>query len=219
VTADALAGGPGSASGAIVAPILKCIKMPGCFPAMPTRAEFEFNTLLDGFLHTPTYTYFVFLGLLLWRTARRTHLWCRVRCSGTLLMGFGLFNTAEGIINHHVLGLHRSRNRAAGPMALLGPRLPPLGCRDADRQLPALPHDGRNRRASQLNFCFQRTAANVLRRRSHRRNGSFLPEPQSALPVDRKGDQPKQSSQAAGKAPKGAVVEPEVRVENDTGPG
>lgn len=25
---------------------------------------------------------------------------------GTLLLGFGLFNVVEGIVNHHILGLH-----------------------------------------------------------------------------------------------------------------
>ena len=67
----------------------------------------KLNTLLDGLFHATTYL-FVALGLfLLWRTAHRTHLrWSGKLLVGTLLMGFGLFNLVEGVINHQVLGLH-----------------------------------------------------------------------------------------------------------------
>ena len=67
----------------------------------------ELNTLLDGLFHASTYI-FVVLGLImLWRTAHRTHLWWSSKLlSGTILMGFGIFNLLEGTINHHLLGLH-----------------------------------------------------------------------------------------------------------------
>ena len=67
----------------------------------------KFNTLLDGLFHASTYI-FVVLGLLmLWRTAHRSHLWWSGKLlAGTMLMGFGIFNLVEGIIDHHLLGLH-----------------------------------------------------------------------------------------------------------------
>jgi len=67
----------------------------------------ELNTLLDGVFHASTYV-FVVLGLvMLWRTAHRTHLWWSGKLLlGTILMGFGIFNLVEGIIDHHLLGLH-----------------------------------------------------------------------------------------------------------------
>ena len=67
----------------------------------------ELNTLWDGIFHASTYV-FVVLGLiLLWRTAHRVHLWWSGRLLiGTLLMGFGIFNLAEGIVDHQILGLH-----------------------------------------------------------------------------------------------------------------
>ena len=67
----------------------------------------EINTLWDGIFHASTYV-FVVLGLiLLWRTAHRVHLWWSGRLLiGTLLMGFGIFNLAEGIVDHQILGLH-----------------------------------------------------------------------------------------------------------------
>ena len=67
----------------------------------------RFNTLLDGLFHASTYV-FVVLGLaLLWQAAHRPHLWWSGKMlAGSMLMGFGLFNVVEGIVDHHVLGLH-----------------------------------------------------------------------------------------------------------------
>nr|USU31238.1 DUF2243 domain-containing protein [Methylobacterium sp. OTU13CASTA1] len=70
-------------------------------------ANLQINTLWDGLFHASTYL-FVFGGLVvLWRHARRNHLrWSGWLLPGGILMGFGLFNLAEGTINHHLLGLH-----------------------------------------------------------------------------------------------------------------
>ena len=70
-------------------------------------ANLQLNTLADGLFHASTYV-FVVAGLaILWRRARRAHLrWSGKLLAGTLLMGFGLFNLIEGIIDHHILGLH-----------------------------------------------------------------------------------------------------------------
>jgi uncharacterized membrane protein len=67
----------------------------------------ELNTRWDGIFHSATYV-FVVIGLfLLWRAAHRTHLyWSTKLLLGTMLLGFGIFNTVEGIIDHHALGIH-----------------------------------------------------------------------------------------------------------------
>jgi uncharacterized membrane protein len=67
----------------------------------------ERNTFFDGLFHATTYI-FVVLGLLvLWRAAHRTHLWWSSKMLvGAMLMGFGGFNLVEGIVDHHLLGLH-----------------------------------------------------------------------------------------------------------------
>lgn len=67
----------------------------------------RFNTLWDGLFHATTYI-FVIAGLaILWRHARHQHLrWSTRLIVGTLLIGFGVFNVVEGIIDHHLLGLH-----------------------------------------------------------------------------------------------------------------
>ncbi|MDN3567923.1 DUF2243 domain-containing protein [Paeniroseomonas aquatica] len=70
-------------------------------------ANLRLNTLADGLFHASTYA-FVVAGLaILWRRARRAHLrWSGRLLAGTLLMGFGLFNLVEGLVDHHLLGLH-----------------------------------------------------------------------------------------------------------------
>jgi uncharacterized membrane protein len=71
------------------------------------------NTLLDGLFHASTYI-FVVLGLLmLWRTAHKSHLWWSGKMLlGTMLMGFGIFNLVEGVVDHHLLGLHHVNETA-----------------------------------------------------------------------------------------------------------
>ncbi|HYG56307.1 MAG TPA: DUF2243 domain-containing protein [Burkholderiales bacterium] len=74
----------------------------------PTSVEnLKLNTFLDGLFHAATYA-FVVAGLaVLWRHARHTHLrWSTKLLTGTMLIGFGAFNVAEGLLNHHLLGLH-----------------------------------------------------------------------------------------------------------------
>jgi uncharacterized membrane protein len=67
----------------------------------------QVNTLWDGLFHLSTYI-LVAIGLgLLWRAAHRSHVsWSGKMLVGAILMGFGIFNLVEGIIDHHLLGLH-----------------------------------------------------------------------------------------------------------------
>jgi uncharacterized membrane protein len=67
----------------------------------------KINTFWDGVFHLSTWV-FTGLGLtILWRYAKRNHIrWSGKLLPGTLLIGFGLFNLVEGIIDHHLLGLH-----------------------------------------------------------------------------------------------------------------
>jgi uncharacterized membrane protein len=67
----------------------------------------KINTFWDGLFHSLTYV-FVALGLvILWQASRRTHIrWSSKLLIGTFLMGFGLFNLVEGIVNHEILGIH-----------------------------------------------------------------------------------------------------------------
>jgi len=67
----------------------------------------KFNTLLDGLFHVVTYVFVVVGLIVLWRAARRRHRWWSSRqIVGTFLMGFGIFNLVEGLVDHQILGLH-----------------------------------------------------------------------------------------------------------------
>jgi uncharacterized membrane protein len=72
-----------------------------------TLQSLQINTLWDGVFHAGTYV-FVLLGLIvLWRKAQARHLWWSGKMlAGSMLMGFGIFNLVEGLINHQLLGLH-----------------------------------------------------------------------------------------------------------------
>lgn len=74
----------------------------------------KINTLWDGLFHATTYL-FVLLGLIiLWRVSRRTHIvWSSKLLLGTLLMGFGVFNLLEGLVDHHLLGVHHVNETVA----------------------------------------------------------------------------------------------------------
>ncbi len=67
----------------------------------------ELNTLWDGLFHAVTYIFTVAGIFLLWRSARATgSLPPTSTLVGALLMGWGIFNVVEGIVDHHLLGIH-----------------------------------------------------------------------------------------------------------------
>lgn len=81
-----------------------------------TVAGLEINTFGDGFFHAATYIATVSGVFLLWSVARQRHnTWPAGLLIGTLLLGWGLFNVVEGVVDHHLLGVHHVR---AGPNQL-----------------------------------------------------------------------------------------------------
>jgi uncharacterized membrane protein len=75
-----------------------------------TVTGLEANTLADGIFHASTW---VAVGLGIYILWRRTTEW-RWAISGRalvgwMLVGWGLFNVAEGIVDHHLLTLHHVR--------------------------------------------------------------------------------------------------------------
>ncbi len=82
-----------------------------------TIAGLEANTVADGVFHAGTWL-FVIAGVTLllraWQQRRlapalSTHL-------GLLLAGWGIFNVAEGTIDHLLLGVHHVRDDLGGPL-------------------------------------------------------------------------------------------------------
>jgi uncharacterized membrane protein len=89
----------------------------GDYP-MTTVAGLEVNTLFDGFFHLVTWL-FVLAGstttLLAWRQGRLAPTWSFH--FGLVLVGWGLFNLIEGLVDHHILGIHHVRDDLGGPLA------------------------------------------------------------------------------------------------------
>ncbi len=72
------------------------------------------NTTWDGIFHSTAYV-LVLAGLyLLWQRARRGELrWPRAQCLGTMLIGWGIFNLVEGVVDHQILRLHQVNETVA----------------------------------------------------------------------------------------------------------
>lgn len=69
------------------------------------------NMVWDGLFHLATWTITLIGVLMLWSTARVGAVAESAReFTGELLMGWGAFNLVEGIIDHHLLGLHHVRD-------------------------------------------------------------------------------------------------------------
>ena len=76
-----------------------------------TVAGLETNTLWDGLFHAATW---VAVAVGVWILWRRTTNWRWAiggrAFAGWLLVGWGLFNVVEGIVDHHILGIHHVRH-------------------------------------------------------------------------------------------------------------
>ncbi|HWH00009.1 MAG TPA: DUF2243 domain-containing protein [Pilimelia sp.] len=72
------------------------------------------NTLADGLFHAGTWVAVLVGLMLLYRRVRspRRRVWGSRALWGWLLVGWGVFNLVEGLVNHHLLRLHHVR---AGP--------------------------------------------------------------------------------------------------------
>ena len=71
----------------------------------------EINVLADGLFHLGALAAVVAGLVLLWRAARRSAARRPPRVlAGWILVGWGLFNLVEGVVNHHVLDIHNVRD-------------------------------------------------------------------------------------------------------------
>ncbi len=69
--------------------------------------KMKINMVWDGLFHALTWTMTVVGLSILWRAGRRPEVpWVGKTFFGALLIGWGLFNFVEGIIDHQILGVH-----------------------------------------------------------------------------------------------------------------
>lgn len=93
--------------GIVLHQILQWHHMLSCSYPPFTFANLEINTLADGLFHAVTYVFVAAGVFMLWRQARRPGFTLSGRVfAGSLLIGFGIFNLVEGVINHHLLEIH-----------------------------------------------------------------------------------------------------------------
>jgi uncharacterized membrane protein len=82
-----------------------------------TVAGLEVNTLADGFFHMATWV-LVLAGSIsaikAWREGRFPPSWSFH--FGLVLVGWGLFNLVEGVVDHHLLGVHHVRDDVGSPL-------------------------------------------------------------------------------------------------------
>jgi uncharacterized membrane protein len=63
----------------------------------------------DGYFHLAVWVLSLAGTGMLFRAARRSAAWSGRVLAGAMLGGWGLFNFVEGLIDHHILGIHHVR--------------------------------------------------------------------------------------------------------------
>jgi uncharacterized membrane protein len=83
-----------------------------------TVAGLEANTVADGFFHLATW--FLVLGgsitaITAWRQGRLAPSWGFH--FGLVLIGWGIFDVVEGLVDHQILGVHHVRDDLGAPLS------------------------------------------------------------------------------------------------------
>jgi uncharacterized membrane protein len=88
----------------------------GCCPNS-TVLGLEDNTLADGFFHLATWVALMAGTIVATRSWQRGELAPPWRFHfGGMLIGWGAFNLVEGLIDHHLLGIHHVRDDLGAPL-------------------------------------------------------------------------------------------------------
>ena len=76
-----------------------------------TMAAMALNMRWDGYDHLSTLLITIAGVLMLWSEGRRGHAPSRASVLvGQMILGWGIFNMVEGVIDHHILELHHVRD-------------------------------------------------------------------------------------------------------------
>jgi uncharacterized membrane protein len=104
----------GFADGIVLHQILQLHNMMSARIPPDNLLDVKVNMVWDGVFHAAVWIMTVTgLGLLFKAGGRADVRWSGQAFSGSLLLGWGLFNLIEGIIDHHLLGLHHVMEYAA----------------------------------------------------------------------------------------------------------
>jgi uncharacterized membrane protein len=118
-----------------------------------TVVNIETNMVWDGLFHAGTWVMTAIAIALLWHAGKQRDVpWSGRTLVGSAVMGWGLFNLVEGIIDHYILGVHHVVERlglsmydsaflASGLLFIsIGMRLIRSGARDTLSGHPARAH-------------------------------------------------------------------------------
>jgi uncharacterized membrane protein len=109
ISAGALLGSGlgGFVDGIVLHQILQWHNMLSSKVAPTDLVTIKYNMAWDGLFHALTWVMTVVGLSLLWRAGQRPDVpWSTRTFVGSLSLGWGLFNVVEGIVDHHILGLH-----------------------------------------------------------------------------------------------------------------
>jgi uncharacterized membrane protein len=74
---------------------------------LSSTSNIDLNMIWDGLFHALDWVLTVVGIALLWRAGGRDDIpWSGQTFFGSILLGFGLFNLVEGLIDHQILGIH-----------------------------------------------------------------------------------------------------------------
>ncbi|MFC4248869.1 DUF2243 domain-containing protein [Natribaculum luteum] len=104
--------------GIVLHQILQWHHMLSAYPDPAIAGDLRVNVVADGFFHAATYLFTIAGVALLVRAWRRDDVPPSGRALlGSTIVGWGVFNLAEGGVNHHLLGVHHVW--PAGPGSVL----------------------------------------------------------------------------------------------------
>ena len=108
----------GFVDGILLHQILQWHHMLSSHPNPAVARDLRLNVVADGFFHVGTYAFTVAGVVLLHRAWRRRDVALSGRSLfGSVAMGWGVFNLVEGVVDHHLLGVHHVW--PAGPGSVL----------------------------------------------------------------------------------------------------
>jgi uncharacterized membrane protein len=117
------AGLGGFVDGILLHQILQWHGMLSSFVPPVDLVSAKFNMMWDGLFHAATWIMTAAGLALLWRAGQRADVpWSTRTFAGSLMLGWGLFNVVEGIIDHQILGLHHvhpGRNELAWDLGFI----------------------------------------------------------------------------------------------------
>jgi len=103
-------GQAGFFDGIVLHQLLQWHHMFSSIAADTTVSGLELNTLGDGLFHLADWLITLTGIFLLWRAGKQGATFSMQSFIGAFVLGFGLFNLTEGLIDHQILGIHHVKS-------------------------------------------------------------------------------------------------------------